>query len=206
MALDLEKFAQTRSHLYHLTARSNLSQILAAGCLRPAADLLTSAGEAGLLRTRRRQSQIVTVNGRSVHIRDQAPLHAGNLALPNGCLFEDFLMHLNEHVFFWPGTQHGPIGYGRRHFERYANEDNVVLVLDTAAVFAANPAIGPRFCRFNSGSPRCSGGKPSPRSLGTFATAREYPGTPSSVVEVVYRAPVALPGGRVQTMAPNDFL
>lgn len=206
MPLDISRFVKTRPYLYHLTARSNLKLIAASGRLRTAADLLAEAGERPLLRQRRRESRVVVCEGERVHVRDQAPLHAGNLKLSDRWTFDDFVEHLNEHVFFWPGTEAGPIGYGLRHFERYAEEDNVVLVLKTDEVIACQSAIEPRFCRFNSGSPRCTGGKPSPRGPGTFLLARDFVGTPSSVVEVTFRGSVSLPAGSLTTRQPKHFL
>ncbi len=206
MPLELSQFVKTRPYLYHLTARSNLKLIVASGRLRTAADLFAEAGENQLLRQRRRESRIVVCGGERVHVRDQAPLHAGNLKLGAKWTFEDFVEHLNGHVFFWPGTETGPIGYGKRHFERYAEEDHVVLVLKTDEMFSAQADSEPRFCRFNSGSPRCTGGQPSPRGPDTFVLARDFADTPSSVVEVTFRGSVSLPKGDLRTMAPKRFL
>lgn len=154
MPLDIEQFAKTRPCLYHLTARANLKLIVASGRLRTAADLLDEAGEGQLKRQRRRESHVVVCSGEHVHIRDQAPLHAGNLKLAGNWMFDDFVEHLNQHVFLWPGTEAGPIDYGRRHFERYAREDNVVLVMKTAQLCAGQTNLEPRFSKYNSGSPK----------------------------------------------------
>lgn len=203
--MDLQKFVRTRPHLYHLTARSNVKLIQRDRRLETASMLLRGAGQGASVRERRRSSMAISLNGRTVHIRDQAPLHAGNLSLPVGWSFADFVAHLNDHVFFWPGTPDGPIEYGRRHFERYADDDNLVLVLDTAAVIAANPDPGVRFCRYNSGSPRCSGGRPSPRGPRTFVNATEYLGTPSTVVEVVFPRGISLPAGQLVAVSPKSL-
>jgi hypothetical protein len=203
--MDLQKFISTRPRLYHLTARSNVSLIAAAGRIDSATSLLEGAGQAAAVRQRRRKSITVGANGKMVHIRDQAPLHAGNMSLPAGWTFEDFVTHLNNHVFFWPGTLDGPIEYGRRHFERYAEEDNLVLVIDTAAMIDANPRPGIHFCRYNSGSPRCTGGNPSPRGPNTFVPAAAYQGNPSSVVEAVFPGGAILPPGRFVSVEPSSL-
>lgn len=206
MPMDLEHFVHIRPLLYHLTARANLERIKSSATLQPAADLLGHAGEEALVRTKRAESAVVRVNGSRVHIRDQQPLHEGNIAFATGWQFQDFVKHLNEHVFFWPGTPTGPISYGVRHFQRYHEEDNVVLVVETEEVLkmAGNPPIC--FCRYNSGSPRWSGGRPSPRGPQTFQRAGVFDGSPSRVVEVVFRGPVKLPQGGLRVTSPSEFV
>ena|SRR5712691_7943752 len=96
-------------------------------------------------------------------VRDQAPLHEGNLSLPRGYTFEDFIESLNGRIFFWPGSAAGPIPHGIRHFERYEQECPVILRVEFQSLLHANPGAEPLYCRYNSGSPRCSNGKKSPR-------------------------------------------
>lgn len=206
MPLDLARFMKVRPWLYHLTARSNLKLIVASRQLRPAAELLEEAGESHAKRQRRRESRMVVCGGEHVHVRDQAPLHEGNLKLSGNWSFGDFVDHLNQHVFLWPGTDAGPIDYGQRHFERYAQEDNVVLVFKTVDLFASQPNLKPRFSRYNSGSPRWSNGRPSPRGPDTFLTAHEFDGTPSSVVEVTFRGPLTLNTGDLVSKPLKHFL
>ena len=129
-------------------------------------------------------------------LRDQAPLREGNAALDGGWTFADLVEDLNGRVFFWPGTERRPIPDGQRHFERYADESIAVLMVDTTALFAANG--GATFCRYNSGSPRWSGGRPSPRGPGTFVAAADAPFTAGQVVEVTFRNTVVLPNGAVR--------
>src|SRR5437868_4740943 len=102
MGIHLERFAELRPFLYHLTARLNLESIRESRRLEPAARILALAGREDLLRTRRRNAEIVYVEGRPVHIRDQAPLHAGHMEMTDGWAHEDFTQHLNARVFFWP--------------------------------------------------------------------------------------------------------
>ncbi len=206
MPLDLERFARTRPCLYHLTASSNADLIRRSLRLHPAIKILTAARDTRAARVRRRDSLVVRVGKDAIQLRDQAPLHAGNVSFNDGWRLEDLVEHLNQHVFFWPGRRDGPIPYGVRHFQRYAAEDAVVLVLNTAEVFAANAAQGPRFCQYNSGSPRCSGGKGSPRGPNTFAPASQYHGNPSSVVEVTFNDTVDLAECTVTYSPIADFV
>jgi hypothetical protein len=135
----------------------------------------------------------VIVDGREIVLRDQKPLHKGNTGLPNGYKFDDFIESLNRRVFFWPGDKSGPIDYGLRHFERYKDERPVVLRIDFASLIDANPSIEPRFCRYNSGAPRCSYGKKSPRGPRTFLAAAHFEGAPAGVVELTFEGEISLP-------------
>lgn len=155
---------------------------------------MEQAGRHDLIRTRRREHKQIKIGDILVLVRDQAPLHKGNLALPPGFTYEDLVESINKRIFFWPGTAAGPISYGVRHFERYQHENPVILRINSRSMFHANPDIEPRFCRYNSGSPRCSNGQKSPRGLDTFVHAADFSGTPSAVVEVTFERPIVIPG------------
>lgn len=205
--MDVGSFCRVRPRLYHLTAAENVERILAGGGLAAAAGLYAEAGCAERARVRRPESERVRVNGDVVHIRDQAPLFAGNVTLQDAWAFEDLVEHLNGHVFFWPGRDQRPIDYGQRHFARYQNEACKVLVVNTAALVEANAGNPPLFCRHNSGSPRChpKAGK-SPRGPDTFLAADRFGHSPGRVVEVVFRDRVSLPREGLEVREPADFL
>src|SRR5262249_48751140 len=139
-----------------------------------------------LIRKRRHEHCQIIIGKTEILIRDQAPLHRGNMELQDGCTYEDFIESINGRIFFWPGTATGPISYGVRHFERYRNEHPVILRVSLQSLLVENPAVTPKFCRYNSGSPRCSNGYKSPRGPKTFVSAQEFDGTPSNVVEVTF--------------------
>lgn len=206
MPLDIERFVRLRPVLYHLTATPNAARIRDTGLICPASALYRSAGMTPSIRTRRAKGQWIEFGGERVHIRDQAPLHRGNIMFSGGWKFEDLVAHLNDHVFFWPGTASGPIAYGLRHFQRYAGDDTAVLSFDTRAVFAANLKPGPRFCKYNSGSPRCSKGRGSPRGPDTFLDARAFPHNPSEVIEVTFPSIVSLDGCTVTQQPVRDLI
>ena len=124
---------------------------------------MQQAGDGHYLRRKRTDHVTVRIGATSVKIRDQQPLHAGNISLEGDWSFEDVIESLNDRVFFWPGRNGGPISYGERHFERYADEQPAILRISTADIFVANAGTDPLFCRFNSGSPRCAKGFGSPR-------------------------------------------
>lgn len=195
MAFSIEEFIRLRPFLYHLTASNNLIRIRRTRHLDSAARILIDAGRPAALRSKRQRHELVQIGSEIVYIRDQAPLHAGNAALSGGWTFEDFVEHLNQKVFFWPGTSRGPISYGLRHYERYRSEEPAIIRVPTTSIFNANKNDDrpPLFCRFNSGSPRCSNGQPSPRSPMTFGRAAQVEFGVSRVVEVAFNDVAALP-------------
>lgn len=194
MSFSLERFAATRPYLFHLTHRSNLANLLSTRRLLSAAAIMRLADDESQMRCKRPRSITLTSSGVTYSIRDQQPLYEGNVGLEPGWTFEDLVQALNERVFFWPGRPDGrPIPYGVRHFERYAAERPVIARFDTRELFAANAGREPLFCRFNSGSPRYSGGKPSPRGDATFVAANRTTFLPSKCVEVTFAREAVLP-------------
>ena len=108
-------------------------------------------------------------------------------------MFVDFVSHLDDHVFFWPGSQDGPVPSGRRHFERYVKEKPIILRVTLTDLLAANRGTSPLFCKYNSGAPRCSYGNKSPRGPETFVPTSKFCFTPTEVNEVTFKSPVKLP-------------
>lgn len=145
------------------------------------------------MRYRRPKHVLIRVHGADVQLRDQAPLHAANVAFADGWQLEDLVEALNRRVFFWPGTSRGPNDYGVRHFARYQSEGPVILRTSTAALLRQNQESTPLFCRFNSGSPRYSGGRASPRGADIFVVADRFCGGLSDVVELTFPNEVRLP-------------
>lgn len=186
-------YQTTRPFLYHLTDRANLAHIRETNELCPAAFLMEAAGRFELLQHRRRCHEQVMVGKTVILLRDQAPLHKGNISFEDGYTFDSFVESLNRRVFFWPGTVRGPISYGIRHFERYQKERPIVLRLLMQSVLGSNPTSQPLYCKYNSGSPRCSYGSKSARGANTFVPAGDFAGTPSTVVEVTFQEPITLP-------------
>jgi hypothetical protein len=171
--------------------------------LESATRLLTAAGNAGVLSQKRSQIVEAVINGEMVLVRDQAPLYAGNVRFRNGWAIQDLLRDLNSRVFFWPGTGRGPVSYGVRHFQRYEAERPVIMRIGLLSLLEANEGVLPRFCRFNSGSPRCSGGLGSIRGPNTFLTADVADFTPGKAVEVAFLDKVLLPADAQIGNSPN---
>lgn len=193
MAFSLLRFGQVRPWLYHLTSSVNLPRIRSIHRLESAERLLSKAGLPGLLGEHRPAHRILTVDGEPIRLRDQAPLFPGNIEYEDGWDFAAVVAHLNRRAFFWPGGGSGPIDYGIRHFERYKSEQPAVIRVPTASLLRENRGNPPIFSRFNSGSPRCSGGRKSPRGSRTFLEARQCDFTASEVVEVTFLDEVVLP-------------
>ena len=203
MPLDLTAYARVRPFLYHLTDRVNLGRIRRTGELISVSELKKQTGKPAPAAERRTAHSTIVVGGEEVRIRDQTPLYFGNVKLDEGWTPKRFVAHLDRHVFFWPGTPRAPIDYGLRHFGRYEDEGPVVLRVRFLEVLEANPKSPPHFCRYNSGSPRMHGGRPSPRGASTFQRADAVSYRPSAVVEVVFRDRVRLPDRLERSAAPN---
>ena len=193
MPFDHQTYSALRPFLYHLTARSNLPRIQALRQLESAASLAERAHEAALIEERRVSHVPIIVDGERVMLRDQSPLHARNMRLEDGWTLERFIAHLNQRVFFWPGRDTGPNDYGWRHFGRYEVESPVVVRVPFADLVSANEQVAPLFAKYNSGSPRWSGGEPPMRGSRTFVPADTAPFSASDVVEVTFRDTVTLP-------------
>lgn len=198
MPFDVGHFAALRPHLYHLTAVENVARIEVARMIESAAELMRAAGDLTYLRQKRHSHIRLEVDGTVVVIRDQSPLYEGNIDLQGGWSFEDVIESLNDRVFFWPGRLTGPNDYGERHFERYRDEDPAIVRVNTALVVGCNENAEPEFCKYNSGSPRCSGGNRIPRGPATFVTAAAATFLASQVVEVTFPKGVLLPPGSVE--------
>lgn len=189
--MQCDTFCSSRPLLYHLTARSNLARIRRTGRLQSAEQLFGEAGLRARNFEKRSELEAIVVGADNIVIRDQAPLHVGNIDL-NGRAFADIVAMLNKFVYFWPGSESGPIRSGRNHFGRYAMQDCVVLVLPSKELYLK--AAG-RLClsRCNSGAPRMNNGRRQPRDAGTFVSIDAFPSPPSDVVEVVVPDFVDLP-------------
>ncbi len=193
MPFTLEQFIAARPFLYHLTDQSNVSKISKSRTLHSASNLMRQAGDIEYLHQKRTEHIAIQIENMVVKIRDQQPLYAGNILFENNWSFEDVIHLLNERVFFWPGKDESPISYGIRHFERYADEQPAILRISTVDLFAANSGVSPFFCKYNSGSPRCTQGHGSPRGSQTFLNCGEANYTSCNVVEVTYIEQVQLP-------------
>lgn len=193
MAFEIDRFIRLRPFLFHVTARENADALADTLTLQPADTLLRWAGRQELSRVRRRESIAVQAGVHRIVLKDQAPLIAANAELAPGWDFADFIEFLNRHVFFWPGTARGPIAHGQRLHSRYESDGPLVLRIPTEDLFAANATELVRFAAFNTGAPRMTGGRRSPRGPDLFQIASEFPRRASEVVEVAYRSSVALP-------------
>lgn len=203
MAFRLSQFEKIRPWLFHLTSRENLKRIRRTRQLQSSIALASLATNPPTLTCKRRSHTQIVIDGEVVLLRDQAPLHEGNMSLLGGWSFDDVVEDLNGRVFFWPGNVSGLIDYGIRHFEKYQAESPVLIRISSNALFAANPDCTPEFCQYNSGSPRCSGGNGSPRGPSTFREASAANFTACKVVEVTFAGQVALPAHAETSASPH---
>jgi hypothetical protein len=190
MGLDLQYFGTLRPMLYHGTASVNLASIRSTRVLTSAALLAPDRRHAV-----RSAEVIVKTDQHVIALRDQLALRQGHVELTGGWYRRDLIAALNSRVFFWPGDQNGPNGYGRHFFDAYRRRGHkpTMLRVHFFDLLKANPDAQPYFCRFNSGAPRTSGGRKSPRGPDTFQDAGAWEGSPSRVAEVSFVSKVLLP-------------
>lgn len=181
MRFSLTEYARRRPFLYHITAKENLGVIRDTEMLYSTVLLVGRAGRPEVLKDRRRQSMNICLPEGLVVLRNQAPFHVGNIEFRGGWDLEHLLRALNNKIFFWPGTEAGPIDYGRRHFAAYRDTD-AILRLPFTALLSSNPV----FCKYNSGSPRHTGGRKSPRGPDTFLSVERWPFGIGEVAEVAF--------------------
>jgi hypothetical protein len=193
MGFRIEDYEALRPYVYHTCPRGNADRILNLRRMEPTAVLLELAERADLLRTRRGEDLELRIAGTPVLIRDQMPLNPANIDFEAGWELADLVEYVNRRIFFWPGGPAGPIDYGSNHFNRYAEEQPVVLRLRLRSLLAANPGRQPQFSKYNSGAARQNQGKRIPRGPKTFIDAGRFPGTPGDVREVAFASPVVLP-------------
>jgi len=193
MPFHLDDAIATYPFVYHLTARANLKRIRRTGQLESAAALMKGAKRLDLLRVRRVGPESIMVDGSKVILRDQLPLHAGHILFEGGWDIGQLIGSLNGRVFFWPGSDIGPIAHGQRRFQRNSEEAPIILRVRLRDLLAANPDRTPLFCQYNSGSPRTTRGRKSPRGPRTFLPCGQFPLGQRKVVEVTFEELVSLP-------------
>jgi hypothetical protein len=175
------------------TTAENLRGIMSSRLLVSASDLLHR--EDAIPSSKRRTTpQRLAASRCEYWLQTQKCLHAGTIQFESEWNLDRFVTRLNSLVFPWPGDDFGPIEYGRRHLKKNDWPSRAVAIrVPTRALFLANEENAPRFCRYNSGSPRFSGGKASPRGANTFVCRNNFQGTLSDVKEVVFEQAASLP-------------
>lgn len=192
-------FVALRPFVYHVLASENVPVLKATRTLWSTAELAERSGRPDILCGRRLDRPKVQLPEGTVMLRDQTPLSMGNVKLEGGWSAEDLLRELNDRVFLWPGSETGPIGHGLRHAEAYAKSDILIRF-----PFRDVVQQGPAFCKYNSGSPRCTQGRASPRGPTTFLPADLCDFRPSQVVEVTFVGSLALPENTKWRGAPGE--
>jgi hypothetical protein len=201
--MELDSLLALRPFLFHLTSRRNVGRIRRSRKLVSATSLLREFGRDAGTTVRRRGPLLLGTGDSAVELRDQDPLHMGNISFSPEFSFSDLLRLLNARIFFWPGRARGPIESGMRHFQRYVLDRPALLRIPFLDLLEANRRVTPLLCRFNSGSPRCSSGKKSPRGPDTFVEPDRFAYPPSRVIEVTFEASVNLPSSTEISGSPQ---
>ncbi len=195
--MDVDSLVRLRPFVFHLTAATNAPRIARAHQLDATSRLFTQArrGRDAALRARRPAALALAIDDETVRIRDQKPLHERHIAFEKGWDMPRLVGLLNDLVFFWPGTERGPIKPGQGHFALYEKqgEELVILRVPTAALLAANEPRTPLVSRCNSGAPSRFQAPGAPRGGSTFLPLAEAPFAPSNAVELVFEGHARLP-------------
>lgn len=181
--MEIDDFINLRPFLWHVTAISNLEQILEGGILEPPIQLVQ--GEA-LLNDRRVEHLVAD----GALIRDQGRLFELNIEWQDGCDMREFLQLLNARVFFWPGDENSPIKQGLNFIRRYQNDEHENVAIKICSFQIEEDTT--EFSKYNSGAPRCYDGAGSPRGPNTFQLAASCDYSAGRVVEVAFPSAVRL--------------
>lgn len=109
--------------------------------------------------------------------------------------FADFIEYMNDHVFFWPGTDRGPVKSRVELPYLSASTSAVTFRIPFDELLAVNPAAEPLFCTVNSSAPREDESRRVSRGPHLFRSALTFSRRPGDVVEVAFRSAVTLPSG-----------
>jgi hypothetical protein len=185
--MNINDFINKRPYLYHLTDRENIDFIKSKNAIYSTTEIVENSDvedKINFLRSRREGHSKIVLNETTISIRDQRPI---SLVALGKCLTDDwhsgdFIKHLNDRVFFWPTLERLI-----RHYNRYKEEDPVIIRVKTDDLFRENPE--PLFCRLNSGATRPNsylGGIAPERGPNTFLPADHYLRNVGSVAEVTF--------------------
>jgi hypothetical protein len=110
--LQLESSTKARPYAYHLTDPVNLEHIRTTNEILPASLLMERAGRHDLLRSRRPGHERIAISNTTILVRDQVPLHKGNIRMLGSYSYEDLVENLNRRIFFGPVRQGVQSGTG----------------------------------------------------------------------------------------------
>lgn len=99
MAFNVEDLIRIRPYVFHLTDSRNIPRIRRLKALEPASRLLRQGGREDLLGVKRPSHIGVSVGSDRMFLRDQMPLHAGNMGLTGHWTLKKSVHQLNDRVF-----------------------------------------------------------------------------------------------------------
>ena len=194
MSFSLKTFVKVRPFLYHVTAAKNLDGLRA---LRKLISVTELSEEYANLAQPRGLSESAYYRGAHIGLGDQRPLcrNRNQMCLDGGWEFEKFLQELNRRVFFFPGTP-DRLPRNCEDFIRRKEANKLqlaILRIPTMLLINENRDKLPEFCKHNSGAPRMTNGRRSPRGPNTFVNEKTASFTSSQVKEVSLIGSVFLP-------------
>lgn len=202
-SMEIADFIRIWPCLFHMTAASNLAAILTYRKLFTAHRLLRGASRSALVQLRRDEEVIVELSSFSVVIRSQQPLDPTCLELDGGWTLSRYVQALNSRVFFWPGTETGPVEDGARMVERQKGMGAAILRVPTLSLFRLNRHLPPSFSPHNTGAAWCEEGGKSRRGDNSFLLCDQFEGSGVSVAEVSFEGTIELPPDTLVALSLN---
>jgi hypothetical protein len=197
--MDMERFFEIWPYCYHVTSETNLPSLRHSRILSPAEVLFRKAGQNDLIRQRRLVDVLISIDGKDVRVRNQSPLDPEAIDLGGWGFLEDYIRWLNGRVFFWPGTEFGPVEEGTRMFHR-SEGHSIFLRIPTRSLMLANRTSEAYVSTCNTGVARLIEGQKSRRGPWEFYSAIGFLGSPTQIVEVSFVDSVFLTSDTVYAM------
>jgi hypothetical protein len=191
--VSLESIIERWTYCYHVTAVVNLRLIRCLRVLHPASTLFQQMNRSDLLNCRRTQDVRLEYQDQEILVRNQIPLDPDSIDLRPTERFEDYVAHLNGHVYFWPGTASGPTPDGVRMFQN-AGVESFLIRVPTRSLIEMNDRSRLYLSTCNTGASWIAEGvKKSQRGSGVFRRAESFPDSPEGVEEISFRCSVNFP-------------
>lgn len=197
----ISDFFEAWPYLYHVTVLANLPAIRALRELFTAEHLLSEAGLRQMGESRREKDVTIQFAGFIIVIRSQQPLNPDCLELDSGMTLGDYVHDLNRRVYFWPGTESGPLEDGKRMISTQKEKGAGILRIPTASLFALNEHVPSFFSPHNTGAAWCKDGKKSHRGEGSFLSCDQFKEAPADVIEAGFEGTTKLPSDTVVAAA-----
>lgn len=176
---------------YHITFAVNLASIAEQRHLYSASRLMQDAGYAADP-NRRLGDQCLALHGHQVTLRNQSALDPMALALPDGECLDEYISFLNRRVYFWTGTNRGPVADGLRMLDTHRARA-VLIRVPTKFLVEQNARVPISLSNCNTGASWLNCGSKTSRTRKHVQCLQQFRGDLDEVVELSYEDFAVLP-------------